>query len=256
MIAAERAREILRQLQARGSVEVAGLARDLGVAEETIRRDLTRLERGGRLMRTHGGAVERTEEDLPYPMRLGSAQAAKAAIARRAAREIADGMTVMIDSSSTAFALLGELGRTRDLTIISNSVPLCADPSVTPHTILSTGGELRRRSMTFVGPMAVAALSRFRADVALIGTKALSRKAGLMEAALADAEMKRAFIANARRVLLLADATKLDAEGTVAVGEGDGFEGIDTLVTDAPPPDPWPRILAAKGVKTLVSEID
>jgi DeoR/GlpR family transcriptional regulator of sugar metabolism len=252
MIAAERARKILERLKAEGAVQVGVLAIGFGVAEETIRRDLARLESAGRLVRTHGGAISKDNEDLPYPLRQGAAQAAKAAIARRAAKEVQDGMTVMIDSSSTAYSVLAELGSRADLTIVTNSVPICADPAVTPHTILSTGGELRRRSMTFVGPMAVAALTRFRADVAIIGAKALSRNAGIMEASLADAEMKQAFIANARRALLVADTSKFDAEGTVAVG---ALGLVDALVTEVPLSEPWIRILAGQGVDVFLPDI-
>ncbi len=252
MMAAERFRSILERLDQNGAVQVGPLAKTFGVSEETIRRDLARLEREGRLQRTHGGAMPKDGgEDLPYPLRHGTARMAKMAIARRAAMEIRDGMTVMVDSSSTAYSVLPELSGKADLTIVTNSVPICADSSITRHTILSTGGELRRKAMTFSGPLAVSALARFKADLALIGVKALCLETGLMEASVADAEMKLAFLANARRTVLLADSRKFGAEGTVAAGH---LSQIDALVTEIPPPAAWLRVCEAEGVDLLLPE--
>lgn len=251
MIAAERAQRILSLLADRGAVKVTALAVELNVAEETIRRDLARLERAGKLTRTHGGAMPRLAEDLPYRLRHDIARSAKAAIAELALDEVADGMTLMLDSSSTVFAMLPGLDRRAGLTIVTNSVPVCAEPGVTAHTVLSTGGELGRRSMTFTGPMAVAALSRFRADVAFIGAKAVSRDGVILEASLADAEVKQAIIAHARRTVLLADSSKLDAEGAVAVGP---IGLVSALVTEAAPSASWAQLLAEEGVRVVVPD--
>ena len=250
MLAVERRTEILRQLQRDGRVVVTEVSRAFGVTEETVRRDLNQLEREGLLSRTHGGAVERRgeAEDLPYGLRNLTNIEAKRAIGARAAELVRDGDALMLNSSSTAYEALRALHAHRDLTLITNSVRLLADPDLAPHTIMSVGGELRRRSMTFVGPVAAQAISQFNADVALISCKALSPTAGIMEANVADAEVKRAFIANARRVVLLADGDKFDQTALVTIS---GFGPIDVIVTDRRPGDAWIGLCEREGISLV-----
>ena len=250
MLAVERRSGILRQVQREGRVVVTEVSRAFGVTEETVRRDLNQLEREGLLSRTHGGAVARRgeAEDLPYGLRNQTNLEAKRTIGARAAELVRDGDALMLDSSSTAYEALRALHAHRDLTLITNSVRLLADPELTSHTIMSVGGELRRRSMTFVGPIAAQAIGQFNADAALISCKALSPSAGIMEANVADAEVKRAFIASANRVILLADGEKFDQTALVTIC---GFGPIDVIVTDRRPGDAWLRLCEREQV-TLV----
>lgn len=250
MLAVERRRAILDQLRSEGRVVVAELARALAVTEETIRRDLGRMERGGLLSRTHGGALPRPAEgeDLPYGIRGVTNIAAKRTIGALAAGLVPDGAAIMLDSSSTAYEALRALGGHRGLTVITNSVRLLADPEMTDHAVLSVGGELRRRAMTFVGPLACQAAAQFNADVALVSCKALSPGGGLMDANLADAAVKRVFIARAARAILLADAGKFDRTALITIAE---LAAIDTIVTDRRPSDAWCARLEREGV-TLV----
>jgi DeoR/GlpR family transcriptional regulator of sugar metabolism len=174
MLAVERRQKILDLVFRNRSVQVTDLSRNFGVTEETIRRDLQVLDGNGLLNRTHGGAVAReTEaEDLPYRMRQVTNIEAKRRIALRAAELVQNSNAVMIDSSSTAFEVLGALKDHHDLTLITNSVRITAEPGATHHTIVSVGGELRKQSMTFVGTLATQAIAKFNADIALISCKA------------------------------------------------------------------------------------
>lgn len=251
MLAIERRHRILDRILREGTVAVTELSRTFGVTAETVRRDLGRLERDGLVSRTHGGAVVvKTEvEDLPYGTRHLTNIEAKRAIAVRAATLVGDGQSVMLDSSSTAFEVLATLRGRRDLTLITNSVRILSDTDVTSHTIMSVGGELRRRSMTFVGPLATQAIERFKADVALISCKALSLEGGIMESNVADAEVKRAFIRSARCVCLLVDGDKFDHTALIGVG---GFEDIDVVVTDRRPSEAWVEHLKMAETTLLV----
>jgi DeoR/GlpR family transcriptional regulator of sugar metabolism len=250
MLAIERQRRILDLVLRDRRVVVNELSERFGVAEETVRRDLHKLEREGLLDRTHGGAVARQDdaEDLPYPVRQTINLDAKRRIAANAYRLVKDGDAVMIDSSSTAFEILPHLRQHRHLTLITNSVRILADAKVTSHAIVSTGGELRQQSLTFVGPLATEALSRFNADVAFISCKGISRDAGITDASVADAEIKRAFINHARRVFLLVDGDKFDAVGLIGVAP---FERLAAIVTDRRPPDAWMEFLAARNVDVI-----
>lgn len=252
MLGIERRRHILERLRHDGKVVVTELARELSVTEETIRRDLNQMERSRLLSRTHGGAVapQSESEELPYQLRDVTNIEAKRAIGRLAAPLVPDGASVMIDSSSTAYEALRALKNRRDLTIITNSVRLFADPEATPHSVISVGGELRRRTMTFVGALACQAIGQFNADIALVSCKALSLGAGIMDANLADAAVKRAFIGQAGRVCLLADSSKFDQTGLVTVSD---FGPVQAVVTDRRPSAPWLELFDRLGIH-LVSE--
>jgi DeoR/GlpR family transcriptional regulator of sugar metabolism len=252
MLALERRQNVLESLRRDRSVVVTDLARRFGVTEETVRRDLQKLEKEGLVSRTHGGAVSPEPtvegEDLPYLTRQTTNSEAKRRIALHAAQLVPHGAAVMLDSSSTAFEVLPRLKDHRDLTLITNSVRIVAHPGVTDHAILSVGGELRRRSMTFVGPVARQAIAQFNADYALISCKALSQAGGVMDASVADAEIKRAFIAGARRVCLLVDGDKFDGS---ALTEVCSFEPIHTVITDRAPSESWRRFLTARKVELI-----
>lgn len=242
MLAIERKQKILDLVYRTRSVVVAELSQSFGVTEETIRRDLQSLDQEGLVSRTHGGAVakEGEVEDLPYRMRQTTNMAAKRKIAARAADLVEDGNAVMIDSSSTAFEVLTHLKNHHDLTLITNSVRITAEPHVTNHTIVSVGGELRKQSMTFVGSLASQAIAQFNADIALISCKAISRTSGVMDASMPDAEIKRAFIAAARKVCLLVDGDKFDGSALTSVCP---IDHVSVIVTDRQPSETWVALL-------------
>lgn len=250
MLAIERKRKILEKVVRERRVVVSELSRQFAVTEETIRRDLNELDRAGLVSRTHGGAIPRSgeTEDLPYRTRQHTNLEAKQAIAAKVADIVGDGQSILMDSSSTVYQAVAALARHQDLTLISNSVRLLADPEATGHTVISVGGELRRRSMAFVGPLTTQSIAQFNADIALISCKALSREGGMMETNIADAEVKRAFIRSARRVCLLADAGKFDQTALVTIA---GFEDIDVVVTDRQPPAHWVQLFKSLDVSLV-----
>jgi DeoR/GlpR family transcriptional regulator of sugar metabolism len=250
MLAIERKRHILELVNRDRRVLVGDLSRTLGVTEETIRRDLHKLEREGSLNRTHGGAVAREGEieDLPFKTRQTTNIQAKKVIARLAVRRVRSGDALMLDSSSTVYETLSQLESFADLTIITNSVRIIAEPNATRHHIMSVGGELRRRSMTFVGPLANQAIRQFNADLAFISCKALSLTGGIMDASVPDAEVKGAFIQAARHVCLLVDADKFDQTALITVS---ALSVIDTIITDREPSEAWRDLLAREAVELI-----
>jgi len=253
MLAIERKQKILEKVVRERRVVVSELSDQFGVTEETIRRDLNGLEKDGLLSRTHGGAVSRATEteDLPYGTRHLINLEAKHAIAAKVATIVKDGQSIFMDSSSTVYESIGALQAHHDLTLITNSPRLFSDPDVTSHTVISVGGELRRRSLAFVGPLTTQSIAQFNADIALISCKALSVEQGIMEANIADAEVKRAFIRSARQVCLLVDGDKFDQTALVTVST---FEDIDIVVTDRQPATRWVQLFKSLNVELFVSD--
>ncbi len=233
MYAPERHQQILTRARAEGRVDVATLALDLDVTPETVRRDLTAIERLGLLRRVHGGAVavERLgfEPGLADREQVMSAQ--KERIARAALEELPDGGAIILDAGTTTIRLAALLPTDRDLTVVTHGLPivtvLAGRPNITLHLV---GGTVRGRTLAAVGSWALAALTQIHADVVFLGTNGVTVERGLTTPDLAEAQVKRALVAAARRVVVLADHTKLGVSDFALVAP---LSAVDVLITDS-----------------------
>lgn len=174
MLAIERRNRILTILREERHVVVSELAKVFDVSEETIRRDLDKLEKEGHVVKTYGGAVisEGSEAELPYVIRKKANVEAKQKIADLAADLIMDGDTLILDASSTAVFIAQKIKSKKEITLITNSIEVLMELSdVTGWKILSTGGTLKERSCALVGSEAEESLSRFHVDKAFISCK-------------------------------------------------------------------------------------
>ncbi len=232
MYATERHQQILETARSRGRVEVAGLARELAVTPETVRRDLTALERRGVLRRVHGGAipVERLGIEPGVADREGHAAGEKERIARAALDELPDGGSVILDAGTTTVRLAELLPTDRELTVVTHSIPvasiLVSRPNLTLHLL---GGVVRGRTLAAVGAWTKAQVSEIYADVAFMGTNSISVERGLTTPDLAEAAVKRALMSAARRVVVLADHTKFGRDDFALVAP---LSDVDTVITD------------------------
>ena len=253
MLGIERRQSIMERLQQEGRVYVGGLSRLYGVTEETIRRDLEKLEKAGRLRRSYGGAVleGRTGEDLPFVKRSSINSELKDIIGRLGASLVDDGDSIMMDSSTTGLALLGNLTVRKGLTIITNSIRLAYDFTNSPFRIISTGGSLRAHSCALTGSIACAALARYHVDLAIISCKALDMKRGIMESNEDESIVKQHMITQAKKSILLADHTKFDH---IAFTTTCDFTPIHALITDRDPGAEWTDFLESRGVKLIAGQ--
>lgn len=219
LVPAERRRRIFELLQARGSIAVAEVEERFGVSTMTARRDLTVLADEGLARRTHGGAVlpETTGWEDSFESRLQQDVADKARLAHEAARDIGPNETVFIDSSTTAHFVLRDLLEARlPVTIVTNSLPamaLVAGADAPQVGLIGLGGELRRLTKSFVGATTVGAIRDFFVDRLVFSVKGIEREGYLTDPDPLEAEVKRAMIERARRVVLLATAQKFDERG-------------------------------------------
>jgi len=232
MYAEERRAEILRRARAGGRVDVVGLAETLSVTGETIRRDLTVLERAGVVRRVHGGAipVERLGFEPALSARNSVMTAEKERIAKAALAELPDEGSVIIDAGSTTERLAEALPVDRELTVVVNSPPLAATLAARPNlTVIMLGGRVRRRTLATVDDGSLHMLEHLYADVAFMGTNGVSLERGFTTPDPAEGAMKRAMIGATRRSVVLADHTKVGIDYLARFADlGD----IDTLITD------------------------
>src|SRR5690242_11752250 len=211
MYAEERQQEILRRTREAGRVDVVTLAEDFGVTMETIRRDLTVLERAGTLRRVHGGAIplERLGFEPALAARDEVMTAEKERIAKAALAELPQDGAIIIDAGSTMGRLVQVLPADRELTVVVNSPPLATALATRPSvTVLMLGGRVRGRTLATVEDWALQQLSQLHVDVAFMATNGCSVARGLTTPDPAEAAIKRAMIASAQRSVLLADHTK------------------------------------------------
>ncbi|MBQ1809227.1 MAG: DeoR/GlpR transcriptional regulator, partial [Selenomonas sp.] len=213
MLAIERRQLIMDKIKREKKVYVAELSQLFSVTEETVRRDLEKLEGEDLLRRSYGGAVineSKASEDLSFLKRSTINSESKKYIAQQAYPLISDGDTIMVDSSTTCLALLHQLQDHRNITIITNSIRLAYDFSASPFRIISTGGTLRPNSMALTGSATCKALQRYYADIALISCKGLNRQLGVMESNEEESVVKQVMLAQAKKALLLSDSSKFD----------------------------------------------
>ncbi|MBR2081288.1 MAG: DeoR/GlpR transcriptional regulator, partial [Oscillospiraceae bacterium] len=144
MLAIERKNEILQKLKAEQRVLVSVLAEQYGVTEETIRRDLDKLEKEGYATKTYGGAIwgNSTKTDLSYTIRNRTNVEAKQTIGKLVAEVIEDGDHIMLDDSSTSLYIAKNIQNKRNLTVITNSVEILVElAGKEDWTVMSTGGK-------------------------------------------------------------------------------------------------------------------
>ena len=251
MLAIERRNEILARLTANGKVIVSELAKDFDVTEETIRRDLEKLDHEGLASKTYGGAIAKhtSSVDLPYNVRESVNVDQKLTIADRICDMIRDGERLMLDSSSTALYITKKIKSKKNLTIITNSVKILlelADKS--DWTVLSTGGLLKNGALSLTGSSAEKMISTYHVDTAICSCKGIDTDMGITDSNEKDSLIKRAMFASAERRILALDAEKFDKKSFVRVG---GFRDIDVLVTDSEPSEKWRSFCEEKNIELV-----
>lgn len=234
-----------------GRVQVSELSRRFGVTEETIRRDLEKLEAEGLVSRTYGGAIlneNKLTEGIHYFKRTAINVEAKKAIAKKAVAWVKDSYTIGLDSSTTAIELMKLLKVREDVTVITNSAVAITELAQSKMNILSTGGMLNKHSLSLQGNVARQALGNYNIDVALISCKCLSMDQGASDSDEQESEIKKEMIAHANSAILLVDHTKFDKVAFVKVAE---LEKFDLIVTDKEPSREWMEKLASLSVDIL-----
>ncbi len=235
MIAPERREKILSILTKRKRVGAMELQNLTGASPATLRRDLDFLEGQDLVVRIHGAvlhpSVASAEPNLLQKSR--SAVEAKRKIATLAAGLVRSGTTVFVDSGTTCMEAARLLRTRSDLTIITNSLPVIAGHEQFHAKLIVIGGERRSVSGALVGCLASAGMSGIKADLALIGASGLDPASGPGTTELLERDIKRAWIKNARRTVLLCDAGKWASASAMGFAP---WGDISDFVTDHKPP--------------------
>lgn len=254
MLAIERRRKIINIIEEKNSVMVLDLSKVFNVTEETVRRDLEKLEKEGLLKRTYGGAIinDSTNADLPINIREGTNIEGKEAIGKKVAEYIKDGETILLDSSTTTLQVAKYLKNKRKITVITNSVPVLKElAGALECNTISTGGNLRGSSMSLVGHMAEDTIEKYNVDKALICCKGVDIQKGITESNELEAEIKKKMGKSSYKRYLLADYTKFNKISFVKMFD---FVDIDIIFTDKKLSSEWEQFIKSKEIQLIYCE--
>lgn len=252
MLAEQRRGVILGILAEKGAVSIADLHRRLRVSRETIRRDITRLDRENRLLKTHGGALSRDTVEPAFAERMAVNMEGKRAIGRVAAALVPDGASVILDSGTTIQGLVEALMNARHLTVITNDLQAAGRlAGRNDNRVLLLGGEVIVGEGAVMGRDTTAMLDGYFADFAFVGAGALSAHPWLMDFSREAAEIRGRMLALARWPVVLADHTKFGRTGPVRVPN---LEKASHIIVDRLPEGALADALTRLDAELLVAE--
>jgi DeoR family transcriptional regulator, L-fucose operon activator len=253
MLAIDRQRRILELLHGAGSLRTTETAVELGVTDETVRKDFEQLEKRGDLIRTHGGASrpDKTREDLPFTERQAVRRDEKLAIARLAASRIQANETIFLDASSTVLTLTGFLPDL-PLTILTNALHVFTALADRQNLdLICTGGMFDSKSRSFVGLTAEKALQRYNIHRMFFSGNGLHLDRGVSESNARQAAFKERVIESAQDVVFLADHSKLGQKSAFFFA---GVSDLSCVITDKAADRKFIEQLQARGIDVLQGE--
>lgn len=235
MFALERQKKILEVLNSEGAVWVSKLSKDFGVTEETVRRDLEKLEQQECLRRTHGGAMpinENTYEASLEKRKLLNVES-KQKMAREACRFVSHGDTIFLDASTTTFFMARELKQLKNITIITNSIRIVNELAGTDGIKVIAVGGMVSDNQSFVGSLAEKSIEEnYFASKVFFSSKGITAEAGILESNEQECGIKKKMLKNAEKKYYLCDKSKMGSVGFIKLAS---FEQIDCLITDTEP---------------------
>jgi DeoR/GlpR family transcriptional regulator of sugar metabolism len=251
MLAAARKDLLLDRLRRDGRIVAKEIAAELGLSEDSIRRDLRELDAAGLAVRVYGGALPASPATADYASRAAVEPDSKRRVAAAALALIEPGATVILDGGTTTLALVDALPKAFPCTIITHSPTIANALLHHDADVLLIGGRLFKHSAVACGAAAVEAAERISADLFLLGVTGVHAVAGLTTGDADEAAMKRALAARAAETYVLASDEKIGAASRYRVLPFDAVAGI---VVDRGAADPTLRELAAAGVPLVHAE--
>lgn len=254
MLAIERRNAILEKLQVERRVVVSELSELYDVSEETIRRDLDKLETDGYAIKSYGGAVinENSNIDLPFNIRKNRNVLGKQKMAELVNALVSDGETLMMDASSTVVAVAKAVKGKKNMTVVTNSVEIVIELYETSDCkVISTGGVATSGSFALVGPLTDQAIQSYHVDKAIISSKGVDLQGGFTDSEEMLAHNKKTMLNSAKQRILVADHTKF---GKVTFSKIGDFKDITTIVTDEKPGEEWLKLFEESGVECIYPE--
>lgn len=232
MLVAERHEKITALVNEKGSIRVSELSQIFKVTEETIRRDLEKLENDGKLQRSHGGAVSIKDHDIeaPYFEREIRNVKEKIAVAEEAIKYVSTNDRIILDASTTAWYMAKRLPDI-PLTVLTNSMKVAMElVNREKISVITVGGSLLAKSLSFVGPQTNNALEYYHVNKAFISCQGIHIERGISDSNEMQALVKKKMIEISDEIYLLADYSKFGVQAFSRVAT---MDAIHFVITDS-----------------------
>jgi len=235
MLTSQRKNYLMDVLKRDGQIVATKLSTELGVSEDTIRRDLREMAKEGLLQRVHGGALPASPAMGDFAARQHIASGDKAAIGRAAAAMVQPGQVVFVDGGTTCAQLVRALPRQLRATVVTHSPSIAVELMDHPDIeVIMLGGRLFRHSIVGVGAATLEAIAQIRADTYFMGVTSLHPELGLSTGDYEEACVKRALCKAAAETIVLASSEKLATASPYRIV---GMAEISGIVLPAQTPD-------------------
>jgi len=229
MLTTHRKQQILSILKLQGQVVAKEVSQEMGVSEDTIRRDLREMAQEGLLQRVHGGALPASPAIVDFAGRELITADGKVAIGRAAAKLIQPGQVVMLDGGTTARQVARHIPLELKATIVTHSPTIATELLNHPNVeVILIGGRLFKHSVVAVGAVAIQAIAGIHADTYFMGVTGVHPKSGLTTGDYEEAAVKRALSRAAAETIVLASSEKLNAASPYVVVSLSEISGIIT----------------------------
>jgi len=212
VLTSHRKQHILELLRRTGQVVAKDLSQELGLSEDTIRRDLRELAAEGLLQRVHGGALPASPAVGDFAARLQVATEEKRMIGKAAATMVQANQVVILDGGTTAVQIARHFPLELRATVVTHSPTIALE--LLEHReieVIVIGGKLFKHSVVSVGAPAIEAISRIHADTYFMGVTGIHPEFGLTTGDFEEAHVKRALSASAAETIVLSSSEKLNA---------------------------------------------
>lgn len=232
MLPEKRRADIVEDLNSSGSITVSKLSDKFNVTEETIRKDLEKLDNQGLIKRIHGGAVpvKSNFNELSFNIRKEKNIKEKNKIAEKAVELIEENSILFLDASTTCLFLAKKISSIKGLTVITNSIRIMFELSKNNNvSVISTGGYLRSKSLSLVGSLANETVKKYNVNYFFASCSGLSIKAGATETNEFETEVKISMVEQSEKTIILADHSKIDKSSLTTFAK---IDQIDMIITD------------------------
>jgi len=244
--------KILDLLSHYGELQASALAEKLGISEDTVRRDLIRLEASGRLRRVRGGAIPRSPVPLEHQARLGRMGASKSAIATAAVSLIRQDDVVGLDGGTTTLAIAQAIPPGLRCTVVTNNLPAAMALGAHPEVdVIVLGGRLFKAAMDITGNTVCDALRTMTFDIAFIGAAAANITTGFSSLDYDEIQVKRALVQAAERSVCVISGEKMGKHSPFAYASPGE---INDIITDDAAPDPLVEQFRRAGINVTVAD--
>ena len=254
MFAIERQQRILEKLKEDGAVSVGRLSAEFSVAEETIRRDLEKLEKEEKLLRTHGGAVaiDENKYEPSIEKRRKINVEGKEKVAVLAAGLVSPGETIFLDASTTTYYIARELRKMKNITVVTNSLQTIAELSQNKDIkVIGTGGIVGENG-SFVGSLAENSVrEKYVADKIFFSSRGVTAERGILDSNEQECAIKKCMMENSCKKIYVCEHTKI---GRIGFAKLASFDEIDFFVTENKIDGEWQRKMEEAGVEVITAE--